>query len=127
MLRDKDSALARVLYPRCHGEEGISGDGRLGSPFTSSIHHRTGNAFLFCAGGGEGEPITHSFINTVLFNCFQISFFFFRWKFFFQFNRFSLREPAGVMTTNSGVAFDGIFENPIEMGGFRGVCNGISA
>jgi len=27
----------------------------------------------------------------------------------------------------AGVAFDGIFENPIERGGFRGVCNGISA
>ena len=52
---------------------------------------------------------------------------FFGGNFFFQFNRFSLREPAGVTTTNSGVAFDGIFENPIEMGGFRGVRNGISA
>ena len=29
--------------------------------------------------------------------------------------------------TYPGVTFDGIFENPIERGGFRGVCNGISA
>lgn len=86
MLRDKDFALARVLYPRCHGEEGISGDGRLGSPFTSSIHHRTGNAFLFCAGGGEGERVYSQLfkkIYTVLFNCSSNFFFLFSVEIFF--------------------------------------------
>jgi len=86
MLRDKDFALARVLYPRCHGEEGISGDGRLGSPFTSSIHHRTGNAFLFCAGGGEGERVYSQLFKknyTVLFNCSSNFFFLFSVEIFF--------------------------------------------